>query len=71
MSDKLEEYSELTIHDYEYLKGNTVYWPRWGAALSVVSEWCRKHGYGLFGEPTEAGKAAMKEYDERKNLGSG
>lgn len=66
--DKLEAYARLTIHDYEFLKGNTVYWPHWGAAFGIVSKWCKNKGFGEFGEPTEQGKKAM-EYYERTNLG--
>lgn len=64
--DPLEKDSKLTAHDYEFLKGNEVYWPIfWGAAFNVVYEWCKNNGYGNFGEPTEKGKLAMRQYEER------
>lgn len=66
----LDKDTSLTIHDYKYLKGDTDYWPCWGAALGIVYEYCKNNGYGNFGNPTERGKKAMEEY-ERKNVGIG
>lgn len=64
--------SELTEYDYTFLKGDEKAWPHWGAAMSVVMSYCRGKGFGGFGDPTEQGKIAMKEYeDARENLGSG
>lgn len=60
----------LTSYDYGFLKGDEEMWPRWGAALGVVMEDCRRAGYGGFGDPTEPGKVAMEEY-ERTHMGSG
>lgn len=61
--DPLERDGELTEHDYEFLAGNTTFWPAWGAAFGVVTEWCRNHGYGDFGEPTPKGKVAMRLFE--------
>lgn len=66
-ADPLEQDNGLTEHDYEFLAGNEVFWPRWGAALSVVSEWCRGKGYGDFGKPTERGRVAMAAYETKYN----
>lgn len=55
----------LTIHDYEFLKGNTEYWPSWGAGFAVVYEYCKNCGYGNFGKPTKRGKKAMEEFECR------
>ena len=55
---------KLTEFDYGFLKGDKVMWPSWGAALGVVMEFCRRHGLGEFGEPTEYGLVAMKRYEE-------
>lgn len=68
--DNLEADGPLTEHDYEFLKGNKVFWPippgrSWGAALSVVMEWCRNQGYGDFGSPTERGLEAMQAYEKQ------
>lgn len=53
--------SKFTEYDYEYLTGT------WegirGAAFNVVAEWCQNHGYGYYGEPTEKGKLAIKDYE--------
>lgn len=54
---------KLTEYDYEFLKGNEVFWPTWGAALGVTLEFCRNSGYGNFGKPTEKGRKAMEEYE--------
>jgi len=67
-NDKIDNYSKLTEFDYAYLKGDKVMYPSWGAALAVVSDWCRNMGYGHFGEPTPAGEKAMKEYEN--NVGT-
>jgi hypothetical protein len=56
---------DLTKYDYGYLKGDEEMWPRWGAALGVVSEWCRNEGYGEFGAPTERGRKAMERYEQQ------
>jgi len=63
MSNHLDQFTKLTIHDYEFLKGNEVYWATSGAALWTVYEWCRGNGYGDFGKPTERGKKVMEEYE--------
>lgn len=62
--DPLEADSTLTIHDYYFLKGDTGYWPGWGAAFGVVADWCKGHGYGDFGKPTERGKKAIEAYEK-------
>ncbi len=62
-NDPLEQRGPLTVHDYEFLKGNEVFWPSWGAALGLTMEWCRNMGYGAFGKPTETGKKAMEYYE--------
>lgn len=62
--DHLESDGPLTEYDYEYLRGNTAFWPSWGAALAVTMEWCSNHRYGSFGEPTERGKAAMRHFEQ-------
>ena len=64
--DPLEQDSPLTEYDYEFLKGNEVFWPAWGAAFGVVAEWCRNKGYGDFSRPTEKGKKAILKYEEEE-----
>lgn len=49
--------------EYEFLKGNKGYWTSWGAALSVVTEYCKQAGYGTFGEPTIRGKQMMEIFE--------
>lgn len=61
--DPLEKKSRLTVHDYYYLKGNEAYWDVKGAAWNVVYEWCKNHGFGGFGDPTQKGREAMKVYE--------
>lgn len=58
---------KLTEYDYGFLKGDKEMWPRWGAGLAVTMEWCKNRGYGTFGDPTELGQKAMKEYEEAIN----
>lgn len=60
----------LTEHDYAFLQGDDSFWPCWGAAMSVVMEFCQESGYGSYGKPTERGKKAMEAY-ERTELGIG
>lgn len=71
-SDPLEDDGALTLFEYQFLKGNVGFYPsrknttltkNSGAAATVVSEWCRRHGYGEFGVPTVRGKLAMEEYE--------
>jgi hypothetical protein len=64
LNDHLEKRGKLTEFDYEYLKGNEEFWDVKGAAFNVVYEWCKNHGYGRYGGPTESGLAAMKRYEE-------
>ena len=66
--DRLEAGGLLTKYDYGFLKGDEVMYPRWGAALAVVMEWCKNKGYGKFGEPTEAGLKAMEQYEKDHTL---
>lgn len=66
MSDALEQAGPLTLYDYGYLKGDYVMYPKWGAALATVSEWCNNRGYGEFGKPTKLGRKAMKQYEQAK-----
>lgn len=66
--DKIDTSSPLTLHDYEYLKGNRVYWATPGAALNNVYEFCKNRGYGSFGAPTSHGKGAMTEYERRNGV---
>lgn len=63
LSDHLEADGPLTLYDYEFLKGNTVFWKVPGAALNVVYEWCKNRGYGAFGAPSDTGRARMKEFE--------
>lgn len=65
--DVLEASGPLTEYDYKYLQEDKVFWPAWGAAFGVVSEWCRNQGYGEFGEPTERGKEAMEIYESNRD----
>lgn len=62
MNDPLEANGPLNVHDYEFLKGNEVYWPSWGAGFATVQEWCRNKGYGDFGKPTKRGIEAMETF---------
>lgn len=62
--DPLEIDGKLTSHDYTFLKGDSAEWVTYGAAFCVVSDWCRAHGYGDFGEPTERGIEAMWAYEQ-------
>jgi len=54
----------FTEFDYGYLKGDTEMWPRWGAAMAVVMEYCNNLGLGEFGKPTEQGLKWMEEYEQ-------
>lgn len=65
INDLLEGSGPLTKWDFEFLKGNEPFWDIKGAAYNVVSEWCRNHGFGNFGEPTELGKKMMLLYLKR------
>lgn len=67
--DMLEADGPLTEYDYGFLKGDKLMWPQWGAALNVTMEWCYNKGYGDFGQPTEQGLKAMKEYENRQTQG--
>lgn len=67
VADPLESDGYLTEFDYEFLAGNKVFWPTWGAALASVFEWCRSKGYGNFGAPTERGRAAMSSFEAAHN----
>lgn len=67
-ADPLEQGGKLTSFDYTFLKGDEEEWPCWGAAMSVVMEYCRGQGLGSFGSPTYKGLRKMEEY-ERENLG--
>lgn len=69
-ADHLEQGGKICEFDYTFLKGDEEAWPCWGAALSVVSEYCRGQGLGSFGSPTYKGLRKMEEY-ERENLGIG
>lgn len=64
MTKALDKAPGFTAYDYGFLKGDTEMWPRWGAAMSVVMEYCKNLGLGNFGEPTELGVKVMREYDE-------
>ena len=66
-SNRLEDYSMLTEHDYKFLQGDDKFWTHGGAALNLCYEWCRNRGYGGYGTPTEAGRKAMKKYEETPN----
>lgn len=52
----------LCKYDYEFLAGT---WerPHGGAAWNVVSTFCRNAGFGGYNDPTEKGRAAMKEWE--------
>lgn len=54
---------KLNKFEYGFLQGDYEMWPRWGAALAVVMEFCQGRGYGSFGKPTDAGRRAMDEYE--------
>ena len=56
----------IKINEYEYafLKGDEEVFPQWGAALSVVYEFCRNQGLGGFGDPTERGRQMMEQYEQ-------
>jgi hypothetical protein len=58
----------INIYEYYYLKGDKDYWPCWGAAYAMCSEWCKSRGYGTFGNPTTAGNARMTEYERDHKL---
>ncbi len=68
MNDPLEADGDLTVHDYEFLRGNKVYWPCWGAALAVTMEWCKNRGYGDFGKPTKRGVEAMEVFTSKLHI---
>lgn len=62
MNDPLEVHGKLTSHDYDYLTGK---WDKnTGAAFNIVAEWCKNHGYGTHGNPTEYGRRAIKVYEK-------
>jgi hypothetical protein len=69
-ADPLEQGGKLCEFDYTFLKGDEEAWPCWGAAMSVVMEYCKNQGLGSFGSPTYKGLRKMEEY-ERENLGIG
>lgn len=61
------EFSEtggLTEFDYKFLKGDEKFFPGWGAAIAVVSEYCKNMGYGHFGRPSDLGKRQMDMYEK-------
>lgn len=56
--------------EYEYLKGNKDYWAAWGAAMSVVMDYCKRHGYGDFGKPTPSGEKMIEIFERDHPHGS-
>lgn len=61
-TSQLDNYGPLTSFDYEFLLG--VWDGPPGAAYNVVADWCVKHGFGLYGAPTERGLEAMGKYEQ-------
>ena len=59
---------KINTHEYEYLKGNTQYWPRHGAAMAVVRAFCNDNRLGDFGVPTEKGLACMQAFEKENEL---
>lgn len=64
----LETDTGLNESDYKFLKADETYWTRWGAAMSVVYEYCRNNGYGGWGDPTQKGLKAMEFYEKSLDI---
>lgn len=62
---EFDEHGGLTEFDFKYLKGDTEFFPGWGAAFAVVGEYCQNMGYGEFGHPTERGRRVMDRYSAK------
>lgn len=56
----------LINYDYEFLKGNDAFWQVKGSAFNTVASWNSRRGYGSYGDPTELGRGAMRDFEERE-----
>lgn len=64
-SESVEEFTgRLTKYDYDFLQGRSN--GGWSTAMSIVYSFCRKHGLGGFGDPTDRGRTAMKRYEKEQ-----
>lgn len=56
----------FSVYDYQFLTGT---WEGpWGAAMSIVYEFCKNQGLGGYDDPTDRGRQVIRRYEMAHRL---